>query len=290
MKSKFVLSAFSDEAASGLKEQIAALKRNGIKHIEIRNVDGHVIVDYDANVLKEIAKTLNGEGIGLSAIGSPIGKINIDEPFEPHIERFKKTLETADILGAKNIRMFSFFLPKGQDSSKYRDIVIERLTRIIDMSIAASKLCCLENEKDLYGDTGERVLDLLTVFKGKLRTIVDPANYIQTGVNPLDAYNKVESYIEYLHIKDVLAASKQVTPAGYGDGNISAIINKASKLVKDTPMFLTVEPHLSLFDGFANLKDDHSAKGFIYASQTEAFDTAVAALKKILNDGGYKYE
>ena len=49
--------------------------------------------------------------MGISAIGSPIGKVKITDPFEPHMERFRKAVKLAEFFESPFIRIFSFYPP-----------------------------------------------------------------------------------------------------------------------------------------------------------------------------------
>jgi sugar phosphate isomerase/epimerase len=108
---QFLISAFADEAGSTLEEQIAALKRNGLRCIEPRSVRGNMVEKSDEE-LEAIAAKLREEGIAVSSLGSPIGKYDIDAPFEEHLKTFRRALQACKILGAKNMRIFSFFVPQ----------------------------------------------------------------------------------------------------------------------------------------------------------------------------------
>lgn len=124
---EFILSAFSDEAGIDLDEQIRACQANGITHMELRGLpQGNVssLTTDDAWVLK--AK-LDAEGMQVSAIGSPYGKMNIADDFEPHFAAFQNTVEVAKILGCHLIRMFSFYFDEGQSYEAYRDEVFSRV-------------------------------------------------------------------------------------------------------------------------------------------------------------------
>ncbi|MCL2089158.1 MAG: sugar phosphate isomerase/epimerase [Oscillospiraceae bacterium] len=286
--SKYILSAFADEAAADLEGQIAALVRNGIGYIEIRNVGAECVITPEIAKIKEIAARLKDSGIGVSAIGSPIGKIMITDDFAPHLELYKKTLETADILGTNRIRMFSFFMPKGQDAAQYKTQVFERIEELLDLAEGTGIYCCLENEKDLYGENAERSLELLSAFKGRLRGVFDPANYIQCGEIPTDIFGGLAEYTDYLHIKDALADSGGIRPAGEGDGGIEEILTRFYERADRT--FLTLEPHLAIFPGFGNLADDTTLDSGTYRTTDEAFDTAAEYFIKILNKRGFSYE
>ena len=290
MAISFHISAFADEAGGGIKEQIAALKAHGITHIEPRGLDEGNISLYSTAQAKELKKILDDNGIGVSAIGSHYGKIEITDDFIPHFEDFKNCVEVAGILGTERIRMFSFFFTKGQSLTEYRDEVFERLDKMIDYSYRNGIWCCHENEKDIYGDTDERCLEIFKAFNGKIKGIFDPSNFIQCGVQILPAYELLKEHIDYFHIKDCLYEGGKVRPAGLGDGQIVELLSRFAK-DKDGDHFLTLEPHLKVFEGLAalegeggtaeKLKDD-----FTYPSNRAAFDAAADALDDCLKKAG----
>ena len=283
----FTLTGFADEAAKELDGQIAALKRNSMSYFEPRGIDGKNIADFTVEEAKELKAKLDAEGIKVSSIGSPFGKIEIDEDFEPLFEKFKNTVEVAKILETKYIRMFSFFFTKGQSYEENREEVLRRVKAMADYSYEQGIYCCLENEKGIYGDTDDRNLEILRYCNPKLYAIVDPANYIQCGVDPLKAYEKVAGYVKYLHVKDAYFENGEVVPAGKGDGSVAEIIKLFAR--NNGEKFLSLEPHLTVFDGLSDLEPDNDTmksiekkQSYVYASSTESFDAAVAALNEIL--------
>ena len=282
---EFVLSAFADEAGGGLLHQIEALQANGITHIEPRGLDEGNISGYTAAQARAVKAVLDAHGIGISAIGSGFGKIGIRDDFAPHFESFKQCVENAGILGAENIRMFSFYMPEGEDPAVFRDAVFERLERMADYARANGVWCCHENEKGIYGDTDDRCLEILSAFEGRIRGVFDPANFIQCGVETLPAYEKLEPYIHYMHVKDCRMADGFVVPCGAGDGHIAELLRRFRR--KEGPRFLTLEPHLKVFDGLGSLEkqggdDRKMQKTYEYPTNRAAFDAASAALREVL--------
>ena len=150
---QFTLSAFADEASPEFDRQIAALHRKHIPLMEIRGVDGKGILDLTDEELDVVEKKLAAGNIGISAIGSPIGKIGIEDDFAPHFEKFKRAVEIAKKLHTTRIRMFSFYIPEGKNPEIYHDTVIERIQKMVDYGEANDVHCCHENEKGIYGDT-----------------------------------------------------------------------------------------------------------------------------------------
>ncbi len=290
MSVKFYLSAFADEAGGGIESQINALTAHGMTHIEPRGLDLGNISLYTVEQAKELKKILDGNGIGVSAIGSHYGKIEITDDFAPHFEDFKNCVEVANILETKRIRMFSFFFTKGQSLEEYRDEVFERLDKMCNYSYNNGVFCCHENEKDIYGDIDTRCLEILKTFEGKIKGVFDPANFIQCGVDILPAYDLLKDYIDYFHIKDCLFEGGKVRPAGLGDANIVELLKRAAA-DKNGNCFLTLEPHLKVFEGLKDLEGDGGTAeqlkdDYTYPSNRVAFDAAADALDDCLKKAG----
>lgn len=254
--SKFIISAFADEIDPMLTVQMNELDRYGIKYIEMRGVNGKGLVQHSLEEVKDIKKQLDERGFKISSVGSPIGKIKITDDFGPHLDLFKHTIEIANILETKYIRMFSFFMPEGEDPAKYRDEVLERWKKFIEAAEGSGLVLLHENEKDIYGDTAERCLDLFqTLNSDMVKAVFDPANFVQCGeVTYPKAYNLLKDYIEYMHIKDAVNSDKRVVPAGQGDGKVYEIL----KDLYDSGFegFLSLEPHLGAFVGLAELENN----------------------------------
>ena len=282
---KFLFSAFADEASPDILEQIAACKANDIEYIELRNVNGKNISNFTVEEAEGLKKLLDEHGIKVSSIGSHYGKIEIDDDFEPHFEAFKQTVEVAKVLGTKYIRMFSFFFTKGQSIEEYKDEVYRRLTAMVDYACEHDVLCCHENEKGIYGDIHERCLELAEHFGDKLGCIFDPSNYIQCGCDTAEGFKLLKDYITYMHIKDCIAEIDTVVPAGEGDGHLEDIIKALDQ--EEKVYFLSVEPHLRVFEGLDNLEPDDSTASkmnskFVYPDNKTSFAAACTAIHEIV--------
>ena len=285
---QFILSAFADEASPHLEEQIAALQRNAIPCIEPRSIDGGVIQKTD-DELKAIRKRLDDAGIGLSALGSPIGKYKIEEPLEGHLDDFKKAINACHILGTPRMRMFSFFLPKGKDPKDYRDEVLRRLRVMLDIAKGEGILLCHENESEIYGQNPDEIKDLYTSLPD-LRGIFDGANYVREGQDPLAGFVATLPSLEYLHVKDARASGdRPLVPAGMGDAQYEEVLRRVGE-ASDKTYFLTLEPHLFIFDAYKKIDNHKLETELEFASADEAFDAAANALKTILKKLGYHEE
>ncbi len=284
MYNKPHLYAFADEASPGIDGQIAAMVRNHLEGLEIRNVDGQNVSDISPEKAREVRRKLDDSGLVCFSIGSPIGKIEITGNFPAHLDALRHTVEIAQILGAANIRMFSFYMPKDADPALYRGQVIDQMGAMLEAAGGACVLCH-ENEKGIYGDTPERCRDLLDQLPA-LSAVFDPANFIQCGCRPEEAYPLLKDRLRYLHIKDALFEDGSVVPAGKGDGHVAEIV----RAFLETPCpCMTVEPHLMTFAGLKALEHDgrRTLLGkFVYETNDLAFDAACSALRDILEEAG----
>lgn len=278
----YQLYAFADESDAQLCGQIAAMKRCGLDGLEIRNVDGQNVSQISLDKAREIRKRLDGEGLCVWSIGSPIGKIKIDkDDFNAHLEVFRHTLEVAHVLDAKCFRLFSFYMPKGANPEDYREEIIDRLGQLCTIAQDSGIVLCHENEKGIYGDNAARCLTLHRALP-ELRGVFDPANFVQVGQDTEKAWELLAPYIHYMHIKDALSDGS-VVPAGKGEGHVASIVEQ---YVRGGGTAFTLEPHLAVFSGLAALEQGGNVsevgKKYVYATNEEAFDAAVAAFAPMI--------
>lgn len=280
----FVLSAFADEAGASLATQINALKRNNIGYIEPRHVDGKNVSYMSEEELKALKKSLDEARVKVSSLGSPIGKYPITDPFEPHMESFRSALLAAQILGTDRMRMFSFFCPQ-TELHDHREEVLSRLCQMVEQARQAGVTLCHENEAAIYGQMPSEVADLMQNVPG-LKAVFDPANYRMANADITCGLEASLPALSYLHIKDAIFSEQIIVPAGEGEGQIPFVLDKVDRLFSGT-IFLTVEPHLKVFDAYKDI-DQHELRGkYTFSSGEESFDFAVNALKGVLTNLGF---
>lgn len=250
------LSGFSDEIHSSVVTQFQVLKKLGITYFEPRGIDGKNISELSDEEVTSLREKMEEYGIQVSSVGSPIGKVNLKEPFAEHFALFKRVVEIAGKLDAKYIRMFSFYHDGGDNwSTQERDEVLSRLRAMIDYAREQGVVLLHENEKGIYGDTADRCADLMKELGcDSFRAVFDPANFVQCGQDTKYAYEQLKEHIAYMHIKDALMEDGRVVPSGAGDGNVEEILRKLFDGGYDG--FLSLEPHLGSFAGLADLELD----------------------------------
>lgn len=272
------VSCFADEIAESLDRQIEVLSRLGISYVELRSADGINVSDFTMNFAKEVKKKLDQANIRISAIGSPIGKIGIDDDFDAHLQKLSHTEQMADIFETPYIRMFSFYIPENYAAADCRSEVLFRMEAMVAEAAHNNITLLHENEKGIYGDNASRCLDLMQQFAGKhFSCTFDFANFIQCGQDPSEAYEMLSPYISYVHVKDALFATGEVVPAGTGDGHLPKIFQKLD--ASGYHGFLSLEPHLANFSGLAAL--EHNAAIRTESNTEKAFCVAWEAFQKM---------
>lgn len=268
----FTLSAFGDEIADDLAEQLAVLEREGVPALEFRGAWGKNILDLSDDEVKRAKGMLDARAMQVSAVGSPIGKIKITDDFGAHLARFRRALAVSEMLDAPRIRVFSFFIPPGEDAWRYRTAVMDRMQMLTDLAAEAGVTLLHENEKEIYGDIATRCADIHTAIPAPhLRAAFDPANFVQCGVRPMtEAWPLLAAVATHIHIKDAVLADGHVVPAGEGDGQVRELL--AALVARGYRGYLTLEPHLKAAGPYG---------GF---SGPDLFHTAVAALRGLLQE------
>lgn len=250
------ISGFTDEINSNLEEQIAAAKNIGLDYICMRNVYGKNICEYLPDQVEEkILPILKQNNIRVSSIGSPLGKILADDSaaFDAQLLIAEQAAHTAHILNCRYIRIFSFYIPDGSVPENWTDTIVKKIQRYVDIFEKYGVTALHENEKEIYGDTAKRCKNLFeSVNSQHFRGIFDFANFVQCQQNVREAYDILEEYIEYFHIKDAYYENGETEVCGKGDGEIENILKSAFD--GGFRGFLTLEPHLAVFDGLASLE------------------------------------
>ncbi len=271
--SAWTLSGFGDEIDPEPAVQAAVLAALGARHIEVRGAWGRGVLELDDDELDRLAALLEVRGVAVSAIASPVGKVDVALPVDHELARLARALEAAQRLGAPYVRVFSFLAP-GRSPERVRDAVLERMRALAELAELEDVVLLLENEKDVYGDVPERVLDVVeSVGSPALRVAWDAANFVQVGVRPYTGgYLLLRPHLAYLQVKDALAATGEVVPAGEGDGELRETL--AALRDDGFAGFASLEPHLARA---------HRSRGF---SGPDAFGRAARAFRGLAEELG----
>lgn len=273
----WTLSGFADEISPDLDEQCRVLGELGIGYVEFRSAWNTNVLDLDDTQLDRVRATLDQHDLRVSSVGSPIGKVGVYDDFDEHLRRLDRALHVAKSLEAPYIRIFSFFIPEGDDPDDHRDEVLHRMTALAERTEGHDVILLHENEKAIYGDIPRRCLDIVeTVRSPKLRLAWDAANFVQCGVLPYsEGYPSLRPHLEYIQIKDAVLGTGEVVPAGQGAGEVRETLHELSRDGFDG--FFSLEPHLAMAG---------RAGGF---SGPELFGVAHRAFTGLLDEEGVTY-
>jgi sugar phosphate isomerase/epimerase len=273
-----ILSGFADEISPDPAEQLATLAAESMSYLELRGAWSVNVADFTAGQVAAFRTAVDAAGVRVSAIGSPVGKIPVGAPLAPELDRMRRVADIAAELRTTIVRVFSFYIPPGDPPDRYRQQVIERMGALARIAEDRGLILAHENEKEIYGDTPDRCADVITaVGSPALRATFDPANFVQCGVRPhSDAYALLRPFLVYLQVKDALAATGEVVPAGEGDGQLRETLTA----LRDSGFtgFMSLEPHLAQAGRLG---------GF---SGPQGFRRAAAALKSLLNELSISYQ
>jgi sugar phosphate isomerase/epimerase len=242
----FYISGFYDEAIGSLQGQIELIKKLGGSYLCPRSLNGKNIADYTAEEFgRDILPTLKAEGIKLSSLGSPIGKINLsdDEAYSVQLKKLGELVKIAEMTECRYIRCFSFFT-NGENDEAAAKKVADKFRGFLDVVQGSGVVLLHENEKKIFGDVPERVLRLYEELNDpQLKLCYDASNYIQCGADPWKAYEATRDYTVYYHMKDCLDGVE--VPLGTGSGKIAELIADLS--ARNYDGFLTLEPHTAKY-------------------------------------------
>jgi len=267
------LSAFADEIDKDLQVQMDVCLSHGIRCIDVRGIDGKSVAQMTVKEASEYRKRLLDRGFTVPCIGSPIGKIRMDEDFKAHMELLKRCCDVAKAFGTSLIRIFSFYPSQGANIVDERRGVMSRMSEMVKLAEQADVTLMHENEKAIYGAKPDGVKDIFqTIRSPKLKSIFDPANYVEEGVAPYsDGWTKgLDKLTDYFHIKDKADPhGPTCVPAGQGAGQIEEVFAELKD--RNWSGYMTLEPHMAAAGQFS---------GF---SGPELFAKAVEGLKSILD-------
>jgi sugar phosphate isomerase/epimerase len=274
----FTISAFGDEIADDLQDQLAVLKELRIGYLDLRGVGGKNVLHLDDDEAAVVSQTCDDHGMAVSCIGSPIGKSPIADPIEHEAANLERIFQIAETVGTRRVRIFSFYPPDVSSNAQYDQYVDEaaaRLARLADIAQRDGFTLLLENEKGIVGDTIDRCHAIMAAAgNSHLRFLWDPANFVQVNESAptKQGWASLGAYTAYVHIKDAVLADGGIRPAGEGDGQVGELLTKL--IETGYQGFLALEPHLAIAG--------HSS-GF---SGAEGMARAVDALRQLMAERG----
>jgi sugar phosphate isomerase/epimerase len=290
------LTGIADEAAKDIEGQIQATQELGWNAIESRFINGQNIHDISENEFDQVCEALDGSGVFINAFGSAIGNWGKDvrDDFAITEQEIARAIPRMTKLGAKYVRIMSYKVLEQED--QLVEERIRRLRLVVDSFSSAGITTLHENCMNYGGMSWQHTLELVEAVPG-MKLVFDTANPAfnrdrskegQPWQDPLEFYQNVKEFIEYIHIKDCLNPSAEnnhkevyVYP-GQGHGCVKEILTDLHKTGYQGG--ISIEPHLAAVFHNAdseNQTDDDPGEIYIRYGRT---------LMKLLGEIGYKHQ
>lgn len=214
------LGILTDEVSPRLDEALSWIRERGLRHVEIRMVDGKNVMALTDEEAEDVRKRVEAHGLFVSGIASPVFKCPLDpsrkvaggdtfgqaagEGVEHHFGLLERALRLAELLHTDNIRIFSFW--REEEPSLYEAEIVRHLRRAAETAERGGKRLLLENEPSCNGGVAEEVgrLAALTASPA-LKVLWDPGNEAYAGRKAFpDGYEAVKGNLAHVHLKDAV--------------------------------------------------------------------------------------
>ena len=316
-----LLSGFADEAANDktLDQQFSAFAALGLRYFSIRFVDAgngvKNVMQLDAAELETVKRKIDEYGLAVSSLGSPIGKVkllDVDDgtqtpfrPFDQYLaEDVPRACELTNQLGAKLIRGFSFYHPRGSNLDDHFAQAVDQVGQIVDVCDQHGLTYGLEVEANLVGQTGQLLARMHQhINRDSMVLIFDGGNLVTMGMTADEVFAEYEAMkpgLGWLHIKDFAnpdpgqrvehvdeEALKHFVPADLGDSGHARIFADLKQFLPELEarmrqrgapgVFVDLEPHV---------KGGGQFGGF---SGPDGFGVALRGLCRVLDETGIGY-
>ena len=200
-------------------ERIDLAKQMGFEGIEFAEINPG---DRDkVEYAKELKAYADKAGVEISNYA--IGADFINRDVDGEIERLKKEVDIAEILGVKTMRHDASGGPESERFSKtgfekYLPVLAKGCKAVTEYAKTKGIKTSVENH-GFYCQQSDRVEALMkAVDDDNFGWLVDIGNFLCADENPLDAVKVGVNYIIYAHVKDFYYADRTVEiPDGYFD-------------------------------------------------------------------------
>ena len=113
MTAQFTLSAFGDEIADDVDEQLRVLNELDIRYLELRRAWGTNVLELSDDEVSRLSDRCEAHSISVSCIGSPVGKSPIGQPIGEVVSDLERILDIGRMLGTDKVAHL-LLLPRGR--------------------------------------------------------------------------------------------------------------------------------------------------------------------------------
>jgi sugar phosphate isomerase/epimerase len=255
-RSDLTICLITDEVSPWLDEGLAFARNEGITSIDLRVINGRNVLALSREELTEAARRVRAAGLSASCICTPLlkwcppGKTAKTAGDQFGFELGNRTprdvyglaFTAAEILGARNLRVFSYLA--------YDDYHPDDLRAAFDDLLALAERFDMkvhvENE-GVCNIAGFSELEavMMAYRHPRLRALPDIANAFRMARPPSASdLARLLPFTDILHIKDYDNAARRFVAVGEGDIPIARLL-AATLPTREAPLTLTIETHAS---------------------------------------------
>ena len=240
------ISFINDEISSNIDEALAFARKNKLRYIELRRIDGKDITELTPAEACALAEKITSAGILVSALSSPFlkWKENTREftfgsrKFDKETDYFTALMDLADIFGAPNIRIYSYL----KDDSLSVEEIGKKLDIYSQMALERGLSLLLENDSLCNIDTINKMHQLFELYGfSNIFPLLDIGNTVASGDDfaPQELQDIINKCL-YFHIKDYDAELKRFVVVGEGNVDYE---NLLADKVNDKEVFMSLDTH-----------------------------------------------
>ncbi|UVI28321.1 sugar phosphate isomerase/epimerase family protein [Paenibacillus spongiae] len=253
------LGVLTDEVSADFEEALDWTAKQGLKHVELRVINGRNVVELQDDELREVRRLVEQRGLYISAVASPVFKCKLDpsrksahgdtfgqqeESVDAHFAKLTRVIDIAKLLGTHRIRIFSFW--REENAAQYREEVIGHLKRAAETAERQGVLLLLENEPACNGGFAEEVAELVRgTGSPALKALWDPGNEAYGGREAFPAgYAVMKELAAHIHLKDAyIREDGTARCVPLGSGAVPVIAQMKALLADGYDGLFTLETH-----------------------------------------------
>jgi sugar phosphate isomerase/epimerase len=211
-------SFISDEVSQDLAVLRGFVREFKLPGIELRSLNGRAFKDLTNDDVAAISEVARGEGWKIIGCSTPVFKCEIDDAkgIREHQEIFKRSLEVAQKLDSKLLRIFTFLRKPNPTEPQRLQRVTQELQKLVDLAKGSGIRVGIENEHSCLVATVDEMLGILSGLPAdQVGAIWDPCNvlYVPDAKPPLpDDLSRLGARLFHIHLKDAVRRSS--TKAG----------------------------------------------------------------------------
>ncbi len=194
----------TDEVSENIVEALDRVRANGLRHVEVRFVNGKNVADLSDTELADLRFEVEKRDLFISCIASPLFKCALDPrevasgdtfgqtevSIEAHFSKLDRVVDICKQLQTDKVRIFSFRREK--DPEAHEKEIIQHVKRAARVAEKAGIYLLLENSPHV-------------------KILWDPGNEVHGGRSAYpEGYQAVKGLIGQVHLKDAYVDEDEV--------------------------------------------------------------------------------